>query len=160
MVAMWAPLVLCGRSILLGWAVLVGLIYLVERPLLILTAPIFGRHWVGTESVLLNCLMLAAAGWCIVRWHRSVWKLGLLAFALTLTLWDFGPEVALNVPWLIRLTSDAIRDSTYLASLVATATTHLLLFGSLAAGGLWSRPVEAPVSILAVTNATGPACDE
>jgi len=58
-----------------------------------------------------------------------------LAFAATLTFRDFGPELAINVPWLIRLAADSIGDSAYLNSLEATATAHIFLFGSLIAGG-------------------------
>ncbi|HUI80939.1 MAG TPA: hypothetical protein VLY24_23605 [Bryobacteraceae bacterium] len=157
MVAMRVPwLVLCGRSILVGWVVLFGFLYLVERPVLIWMVPLVGRDWLSTESVLLDCLILAATGWVIARWHQPAWKLCLLVFALTLTLWDLGPELSINVPWLIRLGWDAIHDSRYLASFRATAFTHVLLFGSLTAGGLLSRPAAAPLSIRdAVTNVAG-----
>jgi hypothetical protein len=38
-------------------------------------------------------------------------------------------------------------DSSYLSSLVSTAASQALLFGSLAGGGLLSRPPALPVSI-------------
>jgi hypothetical protein len=141
-------LLLAVRSILLGWVALFLIIYLLERPLLIWTAPWLGAQWFPTARLGLNCLALAATGWIIGRWHRPIPMLGLLAFAATLTFRDFGPELAINVPWLLRLTADALGDSTYLSSLGETFAVHILLFGSLIAGGLLSRSSQAPLSIL------------
>jgi len=141
---------------LLGWAALLVLVYLIEQSLLRWTVPWIGRDWFPTELVVLNCLALAATGWVIGRTSGAAWKLCLAVFALTLLFRDFSPELAINVPWLIQLAADATRDSTYLSSLGATTAAHLLLFGSLAAGGFLSRPAEAPVSIVdPLTDATG-----
>src|ERR1700733_10606495 len=139
MVMMRHRLLLCGRSILLGWVALLIMAYLVERPLLIWTAPWLGADWFPTERLGLNCLALAAIGWMIGHWHRAAPLVCLLAFAATLTFRDFGPELAINVPWLIQLAGDALRDSAYLGSFGATLAAHILLFGSLIAGGLLSR---------------------
>jgi len=136
------------RSILSGWAALFLITYLLERPLLIVTAPWMGASWFPTARLGLDCTALAAAGWTVGRLHRSAPMLSVLAFAATLTFRDFGPLLGLNVPWLIRLAADAMRDSLYLESLAATAASHVLMFGSLIAGGLLSRPAPAPVSIL------------
>jgi hypothetical protein len=139
------------RSILSGWAALFLITYLLERPLLIVTAPLLGATWFPTARLGLDCTALAATGWTVGRLHRSAPVLGVLAFAATLTFRDFDPLLGLNVPWLIRLAADAVRDSLYLDSLAATAASHILMFGSLIAGGLLSRPAPAPVSILGGT---------
>jgi hypothetical protein len=76
---------------------------------------------------------------------------GILVFAATLTFRDFTPLLAINIPWLLHLAADALRDTGYLSSLASTTATQALLFGSLLAGGLLSRPPEKPVSILAGT---------
>jgi hypothetical protein len=141
-------LLLCGRAILLGWAALLVITYLLQRPLLLWTGPWTGPNWFPTERLGLNCLTLAATGWIIGRWHRTIPILAVLAFAATLTFRDFGPDLAINVPWLIHLAADAFRDSAYLESLGATAAAHILMFGSLIAGGLLSRPSQAPMSIV------------
>jgi hypothetical protein len=64
----------------------------------------------------------------------------------------------IDVPWLLQLTADAWRDARYRDSLVATFTTHLLLFGSLIAGGLLSRPRQParsfPIGIALPENQT------
>ena len=41
-------LLITARSILLGWATLVAFTYLVERPLLLWTAPLLGASWLPT----------------------------------------------------------------------------------------------------------------
>ena len=139
------------RSILCGWVALFLITYLLERPLLIVAAPLLGASWFPTARLGLDCTALAAAGWTVGRLHRSAPVLGVLAFAATLTFRDFDPLLELNVPWLIRLAADALRDSLYLESLAATAASHALMFGSLIAGGLLSRPTPAPVSIVGGT---------
>jgi len=60
-----------ARSIAVGWAVLVVLTYLAERPLLFLAGPVVGAHWVETVGLTLDCLKLAATGWAIGRVHRA-----------------------------------------------------------------------------------------
>jgi hypothetical protein len=140
------PLLL-ARSILVGWAVLLIAGYLIERPLLGWTARALGSHWFPTVHISLDCLTLAAAGWVIGRFHRDSAILGALAFAATLSLWDQEPLLALNVPWLIQLGADALRDSVYVSSFARTAVEHALLFGSLLAGAFLSRPARPPASI-------------
>jgi hypothetical protein len=141
-------LLLAARSILLGWIALLLITFLLERPLFIWTAPWLGAGWILTERLGLSCLVLAATGWIVGRWHRRAPMLGLLAFAATLTFRDFAPELALNVPWLLRLTADALGDSTYLGAWGETLGAHTLMFGSLIAGGLLSRPSQEPLSIV------------
>ena len=140
------PLLL-ARSILVGWAALLIGVYLLERPLLGWTARALGSHWFPTVHISLDCLTLAAAGWVIGRFHRDSPILGALAFAATLSLWDQEALLALNVPWLLQLGADALRDSLYLSSFAATVMQHVLLFGSLLAGAFLSRPARPPASI-------------
>ncbi|HJT87470.1 MAG TPA: hypothetical protein VJ732_06430, partial [Bryobacteraceae bacterium] len=96
----------------------------------------------------LDGAVLAAAGWLAGRLHRGSAIPAILAFAATLIWGDLDPVAAINVPWLIRLSGDALRDARYGPSLAATAAAHLFLFGSLAAGGMLSRPPRPPLSIV------------
>jgi hypothetical protein len=74
--------------------------------------------------------------------------LGVLVFAATLTVWDLSFLVAIDVPWLVRLLVHSLSgESSYLSSLISTAASQILLFGSLVAGGLLSRAPTKPVSI-------------
>ena len=137
-----------ARAILIGWPTLIAITLLLERPLLLGTARLLGASWFPTARLALACAGLAATGWVIGRLHRSEPILAVLVFAATLTLWDFDALLAINVPWLLRLAADALRDPLYFDSLVTTAGSHVLLFGSLIAGGFLSRPSAAPPSIL------------
>ena len=86
------------RSILLGWAALFVITYLMERPLLLLTAHFVGASWLPTEQLALACAGLAAAGWLIGLGNRF----DVLLFAATLAVWNFG-LVPINLPWLVPL---------------------------------------------------------
>ena len=136
------------RSVLIGWATLLFIAFLLEHPLLAWTTPILGVKWLATAGLALDCVALAATGWVVGRLNRTSPIFGVLVFAATLIFRDFTPVLAINIPWLLRLASDARRDSGYLSSLVSTVATQALLFGSLLAGGLLSRPPEKPVSIV------------
>jgi hypothetical protein len=136
------------RSILIGWATLLLVSNLLERPLLLWIAPLLGPSWVPTAQLALDCCAFAAAGWAIGYSNRANAVFAVLAFAATLTLWDFTPVLPIDVPWLFRLAKDTFRDTRYLDSLVVTATTHALLFGTLIAGALLARPAQPAVSIL------------
>ena len=134
------------RSILLGWAALFGITYLVERPLLLLSARFLGASWVPTEQLALTCLGLAATGWIIGRWNRVDAMASALVFAAMLAVWNFG-LVPIDMPWLFRLIVDSFQDVRYLESLLTSLVTHAFLLGSLLAGAGLSRPVQRPVSI-------------
>ena len=60
-------LLISARSILLGWVALFGITYLLERPMLFLSAHFLGASWVPTEQLALTCAGLAATGWIIGR---------------------------------------------------------------------------------------------
>jgi hypothetical protein len=138
-----------ARSILIGWATLLAISYLLLRPLLIWTAPLVGASWFPTVQLSLQCCAFAGTGWVGGRLNRSGAEVGVLVFAATLAPWDFSPVLAINVPGLIRLTVNAFRDPRYLDSLIATAGAHILLFGSLMVGGTPRRSSGAkPLSIV------------
>ena len=138
------------RAIPIGWATLGLLVFLVERPLLNWTGPFIGAKWIATATLGLDCVVLAATGWVVGRLSRPGPMLGVLVFAATLMVWDLSFLVSINVPWLFRLAAHALGgDGSYLSSLVSTAASQALLFGSLVAGGVLSRPAEKPASIIA-----------
>ena len=140
-------LCVAARAIAVGWAVLIGLTYLAERPLLFLTAPVVGAHWVATTSLTLDCLKLAATGWAIGRVHRTAPLPGVFAFAATLSLFNLEVWLPFDFPGLIRLAADAFQDARYLDSLATMGAQHVLLLASLIAGGLLSRPPQTPMSL-------------
>jgi len=139
------------RSIAAGWATLIALTYLAERPLLRLTAPLVGPHWLATASLTLDCLKLAATGWAIGRLHRPAPLTGVLAFAANLALFNLDPWLPLDLQQLIRLAMDAVHDTRYWGPLATMAAQHALLFGSLLAGGLLSRGPQTPLSLFGPT---------
>ena len=140
-------LLIAIQSILVGWAVLFALGYIVERPLLIWTAHLVGAQWVATAKLSLDCLTLATTGWVVGRCARSAPLFGVLAFAATLGFCSFDPLLDTNLSWLIRLGWGALRDTRYLSLLAAPAVSYLFLFGSLFGGALLSRPLKAPFSL-------------
>jgi len=141
-----------ARSIAVGWATLIALTYLAQRPLLRLTAPLVGPHWIATASLALNCLKLLATGWAIGRLHRAAPLTGMLAFAATLALFNLDPWLPLDLQQLIRLGIDAAKSARYWGPLATMAAQHILLFASLFAGALVSRAPETPLSIFGPTS--------
>jgi hypothetical protein len=137
-----------ARAILSGWATLLAIVYLVERPVLHWSASFIAGSWFATIQLAFDCAVLATAGWVTGRFNRSHAMLTALLFAVTLSFWDFGETLALNVPWLLRLVWNSFRDSRYLDSLAVSAETHVLLFGCLMAGAGLSRAREEMVSIV------------
>jgi hypothetical protein len=135
-------LLIAARSILLGWAALFAITYLVERPLLSWTAPLLGSSWLPTAQLALACLGLAATGWILGQGNRF----DVLLFAVMLAVWSFG-LVPVDLPWLLRLAVDSVQNLRYLESLLTALTTHALLFGSLFAGAHFSRRAQPSVSI-------------
>jgi hypothetical protein len=133
--------------VLAGWAVLLPLAYVVERPLILWTAPLLGAHWVATAKVSLACLILVATGWTVGRTHRAAPLPGVFAFAVTLAFCNCDPSSVVDIPTLARLAAGALHDTGYLSPLATTAAQHILLFGSLIAGGLLSRPPRPPLSL-------------
>jgi hypothetical protein len=142
-------LLITVRSIVLGWATLFAVTYLVERPLIVWTAPLLGAPWIPTLQLAFECVALAAIGWMIGRWNRSDTVPVVLVFAAMLAVWNFGLVPAINIPWLFRLMVDSFGSARYLESLVTAAVTHAFLFGSLFVGAWLSRPRQTtPVSIV------------
>lgn len=135
------------RWIFIGWVTLLAIAYLFERPLLLWTAPFLGNEWFPTARLGADCCAFAGAGWVTGRWNRPNCLLAVSVFAATLTVWDFNPLLPIDVPWLLHLAVNALRDSRYLESLITTAATHALLFGCLIAGGQLARPRQPLPSI-------------
>jgi hypothetical protein len=133
----WHRVLTATRGVLVGWAALLLLTYLVEQPLLGWTAPLFGVVWIATARLSLHCLVMAGTGWLVGRANRTHAVADVLVFAATLCPWGL---LLINVPWLVRLTWDALRDTSYLDAWFTTAASHVFLFGSLIAGGMLSRP--------------------
>ena len=140
---------MAAQSILLGWATLLVAVYLLEHPLLTLLAPKIGANWFPTVRLMLDCSVLAGIGWLIGRFGRTHTTLAVAAFAATLAFGDFGDLVEVRVPWLLRLTGNALGDPRYLDSLAYMLAVQALLFGSLIAGALFSRrpPASPTLSI-------------
>jgi hypothetical protein len=141
-------LLISARSILLGWATLFAITYLVERPLLLWTASLLGGSWLPTAQLAFECVALAATGWVIGRWSHLDAIRAVFVFAAMLAVWDFGLVPGIDVPWLFRLIVDSLGNARYLGALVTAAVTHALLFGSLFVGARLSRPAQAPVSLM------------
>ena len=141
-----------ARSLLVGWAALIATTYLLQRFLLPLVARWTGAHWISTIRLALACLALAATGWLIGRSHRTHPMASVLIFAATLLFFDLDPLVGINVPWLFRLSVDAFHDSRYFESLAFAVGQQVVLFSSLIAGALCSRPATPPVSITAARS--------
>jgi hypothetical protein len=136
-----------ARSILAGWATLLAVTFLAERPVLSWMSHVAGVHWFPTARVALDCVVLAIIGWVVGRLSTGAPIYGVLAFAATLAFWDLDPLIGVNLPWLIQLAGDALHDPLYLDSLVATATQHVLLLGCLVAGAVLSQPRRMPESL-------------
>jgi hypothetical protein len=123
--------------------------HLLLHPLLIWTAPLVGANWFPTVQLSLQCSALAGTGWVVGHLNGSGAIVGVLVFAATLTPWDFGHVLGINVPGLIRLTVDAFRAPRYFDSLIATTGAHALLFTSLFVGALLRQACRTkPLSIV------------
>ena len=73
---------------------------------------------------------LAAIGWLIGRWG----SLGVLLFAATLALLNFGRVPGIDFPWLFHLLLDCFQNTRYLESFFTSLATHAFLFASLFIG--------------------------
>jgi hypothetical protein len=127
-------LFISSRSILLAWAALFAIAYIVERPLLSLTARLLDASWVPTAQLIIECFALAAAGWIAGRGNRF----DVLIFLAMLAAWSFG-LIPINLPWLFRLLFDSFENSRYLESFFTSLATHAFLIGSLFIGSHLSR---------------------
>lgn len=140
-------LLLALRAVLAGWAALLAFAYALEW-LLRRSSDFTGAEWLATVRLALDCCILAAAGWVTGRLSRKRPVVAALIFAATLCVRDFNPLLPLDVPWLLHLAIDTIRDSRYAESLLATAVSQVFLLGSLIAGGLLARPRTGPTQLL------------
>lgn len=131
----WRDIVTAVRSCAVGWGALFAFIFLIERPLLRWTGPVLGASWFPTLQLALECCGLAAVGWLIGRWG----KLGVLIFAATLALLNFGLVSLIDLPWLFHLLLDCFQSSRYLEAFLTSLVAHIFLFGSLFIGSHLSR---------------------
>jgi hypothetical protein len=137
-----------AQAILLGWVTLLAIAYGLEGPLLHWIGPLLGASWIATAHLALDCAICAAAGYMTGRFNRShpVWTAVL--FAVTLSFCGFGDTLALNIPFLLRLTWNSLQDSRFFDALLTSAETHTLLLGCLFAGAMLSRPRAKPISVV------------
>jgi hypothetical protein len=124
------------RSCVIGWVALLAVVFLIERPLIHLTALILDPSWLPTAQLALECLGLAAVGWLIGRWGD---RWGVLIFAGTLALPNLGHVTAIDFPWLVRLLVDCFQNTRYLGAFVRSLATQSFLFAALFIGSRLSR---------------------
>jgi hypothetical protein len=122
-------------STVIGWVALFAVMFSIERPLLRWTAPILGPSWFPTAQLALECCGLAVVGWLIGRWGKP----GVLIFAATLALPNFGQIPSIDVPWLVHLFLDCLQNARYLESFLTSLATQTFLFASVFIGANLSR---------------------
>jgi hypothetical protein len=140
----------CSRlfvAVLAGWAALVIIELVWLFGVLRLFAMVIGPELLPSLKVVLDMGALTACGWTAGRLGRPRKMTAAVLAAAGLTAFDLTPYVLLNVPWLVRLAANAVGDSRYLSSLLATMIIHALMFGSLLGGAYLSRPPEPPVGL-------------
>lgn len=130
-----------------GWAALAVTELVLLFGVLRLFAMVIGPELLPSLKVVLDMGALTACGWTAGRLGRPRTMAAAVLTAAGLTAFDLTPYVPLNVPWLLRLAANAVSDSRYLSSLLATAITHALMFGSLIGGAYLSRPPDPPVGL-------------
>lgn len=130
---------IAARAIVSGWSALLFLVILIERPLIKFFVSLIGHGWRPTAIVALDCSALAASGFAAGLTNRSRPFLAASCFALTLTGRDFSALVPLNVPWMVHLARDAIREPRFLESMGETLASHALLFACIFIGASFSR---------------------
>lgn len=130
-----------------GWGVLAAVEIVLLFGVLRLLAIAIGPELLPSLKVVLDMGALAACGWTAGRIGRPHTMAAAGVTAAGLMFFDLSPLVPLNVPWLLRLTSNAVSDSRYVSSLLITLTMHALLFGSLWVGAHLSRARETPIGL-------------
>jgi hypothetical protein len=140
----------CSRlfaAALAGWAALAAAEFVLLFAVLRLVAMVIGTELLPSLKVVLDMGALAACGWIAGRVGRPCTMAAAGLAAAGLTGFDLTPYMLLNVPWLMRLTTNAASDSRYLPSLLNTLAIHALMFGSLFFGASRSRLREAPIGL-------------
>ena len=141
---------ICTRlfvAALAGWAVLVVAELLLLFGAVRLFAMLMGPDLLPSLKVVLDMGALAACGWIAGRVGRPRVMAAAALTATGLAVFDVTPYLPLNVSWVLRLTGNAVRESRYVPSLLATLTVHALMFGSLFAGAHLSRPRETQMRL-------------
>ncbi len=132
---------------LAGWAVLVAAELVLLFGVLRVFALVMGPELLPSLKVVLDMAALAACGWVAGRVGRPHIVAAAVLTAAGLACLDLTPYLVLNVPWLLRLATNAVHDSRYLSSLLSTVMIHALMLGSLFAGAYLSRPREEPLGL-------------
>ena len=138
-------LTVCRRLLvaaLAGWAALVAVELVLLFGVLRLVGIVMGTELLPSLKVVLDMGALAACGWIAGRVGRPRTMAAAGLAAAGLAVFDLTPYMLLNVPWLMRLTTNAVSDARYLPSLLSTLAIHALMFGSLLFGASRSRPRE------------------
>lgn len=112
-----------------------------------LLAVVMSGELLPSLKVVLDMGALMASGYVAGRVGKPRTMVAAGFTAAGLALFDLTPYVPLNVPWLLRLTANAVSDPRYFASLLTTLIIHALMFGSLLAGAHLSRPREGPIRV-------------
>lgn len=144
----------CGRvcssllvAALAGWTGLAAIELILLFGALRMFAMLMGPDLLPSLRVVFDMCALAACGWIAGRAGRPRVMAAAALTAIGLTVFDLTPYLPLNVPWVLRLTRNALGDSRYVPSLLATLTVHALMFGSLFVGAHFSRPRETPIGL-------------
>jgi hypothetical protein len=132
---------------LAGWAALVITELVLLFGAIRLFALVMGPDLLASIKVVLDMGALAACGWIAGRVGRPRVMAAAVLAAAGLALYDFTPYLPLNLPWVLRLAKNALGDSRYVSSLLATLTIHALMLASLFAGAHLSRPRRAPMEL-------------
>jgi hypothetical protein len=139
---LWAA----ARAIAAGWAAVLLIAILAVRPLAWISARL-GPSWAPTFHLAFQCGAIAATGWTIGRLNRQAPLLTASVFAATLGFGNFEELLGVDIPWLVRLSRDAMSDARFLESWITTVVAHVFLFGCLFAGARLSRARAKPLSI-------------
>ncbi len=135
---------ICVRAIAIGWAALLLITYLIERPLLRWTEPMLQGGWIPTAELALDCCAFAATGWVIGYFSRDAVPIALLAFAATLAWRDFTPLLPVNVPWLVRSVLNTFADSRYFAGFISRVAEKVLACAPPSQSGFRSTSSRTP----------------
>jgi hypothetical protein len=132
---------LAVRAIVTGWTVWLVLCILLRDPppvppngSILLERVLPANWWMHLfyPYVLITCVVSAASGWVVARFHRPHQTAMVLVFAISILL--------CRLPWVFTLVVDAFDNSRYLPALSVQVDWTFLTVGSILFGGLLSVP--------------------